>query len=304
MQGAFIPLGALPGLWSLEVAHRKGALFDRWRLLPLLPEARTWYSRAGARSIQALATDAGEDARQASIFAAPDAPLEQVDARAVGLAILLLRAGRRASPSRAAAELVERYAEVALGYAPAQVGMFGGGATDEGDPAAVLAELLKFRLPDRLKPNPGGGRAMRWQELGRNVTLDVEMPDGAVIEFDIEHTWRLCSDSGWRALYLVRVGRLVPVAEGATPRVAERWQAWACVDAPDAAWTGTAANGRPRQTIGRIVRIYYDGRLAGDRCRRVHAFRRPFPQLTDGPDGPTIARGGSGYTVTARGIVG
>lgn len=144
-------LGALPGLWTLEGDIAAGAASAPWSLWAHLPEARRWYERAGAKAISALLVEAADDDAQAGLFAPPTAPVEGVSPLAVGLAVLLLRAGRRANPEEAAAELVRRYVLEARRFAPSQSTLFG---HDPGDPVEALERILRISLGRRRNPRP------------------------------------------------------------------------------------------------------------------------------------------------------
>lgn len=143
-------LGALPALWTLEGDIAAEGADPTWSLWPHLAEARRWFERAGSKAIAAMLVEAADDDAQAGLFARPDAPVEGVAPLAVGLAVLLLRAGRRANPEEAAAELVARYVAAARKHAPNQAGLFGG--ADPGDPVDALARILRITIR---RPNPG-----------------------------------------------------------------------------------------------------------------------------------------------------
>lgn len=58
------------------------------------------------------------------------------------------------------------------------------------------------------------------------------------------------------------------------------------------------------EVIGELVRIEYDGLLAGDDARRYHNFGEPGPELMETPEGHQIRRGYWRGKVTDWGIVG
>jgi hypothetical protein len=296
--------GTLPGIWTIQSEIAAGRIFGRWSLLEHLKGAARWFLKAGTKSIQALAVDVDDEDRQMQIAPAEaEADLHGVDPLSVALGVLLIRAGRRVAPKRAAAGYMARYLEAAESFDPNQGDMFG--APSEGDPAGELARIVRFRFKRR--KNPAGccpsGRSPRWVELGREVSFELE--DGRTVKMDPE--WRLATQPAMQSIFLVRVGPAVPLGEAVTEASARAVEAWTWGEEPGKASAAERPDGARIGTIGRISAVLYRGRLAGGGLRRWrHKFKSRLPRLTELSDGLTIDRGqpASRYRVTERGIVG
>jgi len=295
--------GSLPGIWTTESEIGAGRVFARWSLLEHLKGAARWYLKAGRKSIQALSVDVDAEDRQLDIIPEAEAALHGADPLSVALAVLLIRAGRRVSPERAAAGYMARYVEAAQGFDPRTEDLFG--SPSEGDPAAELADIVRFKFKRR--PNPegccAGARTPRWVELGREVSFELE--DGRTVVMDQE--WRLATQPAMRSLFLVRVGPRAELADAITDASARAVEGWTWGEQPGEAYAAERPDGARVATIGRISAVLYRGRLAGGGIRRWrHRFKSRLPRLTELSDGLTIDRGrpASRYRVTKRGIVG
>jgi len=148
----------------------------------------------------------------------------------------------------------------------------------------------------------------RFVMIGDRVDLDLVQSDGKTKTYKMGDNVAVATEPDMKSIFFVTIGK----PSNANPKkAAEAWEGWTWGSDVDAVFEAERPTGDQVRTVGKIKRIYYDGRLAEQaegQSRRVHDFKKPYPLLIVLTDGVTVTRGSgvnaSRYKVTERGIIG
>ena len=140
----------------------------------------------------------------------------------------------------------------------------------------------------------------QWVEMGRRIAVELE--DGELLT--IGDRYRLGTDPKWGGIpQLLQVRADAAMVAGPA---ADAYQQWTRGRGTPGTVVAGLADGRPREMLGRLRRIWYDSLLGGQaRLERFeHKFRSPGPALMRCPDGLRIERRGWRGSVDRNGIRG
>lgn len=188
--------------------------------------------------------------------------------------------------------------------------------SEEGIAAQVLSDTTSLIRGDKKrqiakkkpsKKNPAG-RKPRFVMLGDRVDLDIVDETGKVRTYKMNDHVAVATQPSMQSIFFVEVGEPAKANPGAAKSA---WEQWTWGSGVDEVYSAARPTGKQVRHVGRIKRIYYDGRLAEQaegQSRRVHEFKKPYPLLTVLEDGVTVTRGSgkntSRYKITERGIIG
>ena len=82
------------------------------------------------------------------------------------------------------------------------------------------------------------------------------------------------------------------------------WRRRTLLDAKKKTFSAVQPSNGPWKRVATIRAIDYTGTLQGKTADYRHDFKNRYPVLYSGPEGFKIARNGSKYTVSQRGIIG
>ncbi len=154
---------------------------------------------------------------------------------------------------------------------------------------------------NRAKPRTSQADKPQWQEVGRRVDVLVITRSGEKL-IELGDKWRLATDR--EEIFFVKVG--ARSGARANKETRKQWSGWTWGSSVDEVRKAARPNPDKWQSVGRIKKIYYDGRLAertDGPSRRVHEFHKTYPMLVASDEGPGIKRRGSNYRVSDRGII-
>ncbi|MBE91223.1 MAG: hypothetical protein CMM76_17485 [Rhodospirillaceae bacterium] len=182
-------------------------------------------------------------------------------------------------------------------------------------PARSAAQRVKTRrnAPKREKSRSvkkNAARRPQWMWIGSRIDMLIDTGEGMRL-IQLRDDWVLCTSPplGRRkgsTIFFCKVKR-GRVNKNPSRAASEAFEQFTWGSPVDDIRAGSRPMDGPWKSVGKIKKIYYDGRLAETQdgpSRRVHTFKNELPVLQSSSSGPRVSRSGSKYYVSDRGIIG